>query len=73
MTDLRKGQYVYIRAKVVSPIGEQEYSVHKELAVVFTDAKGEPVSGIEHYIAIEDRPAILTLPQAITALGRMGK
>lgn len=71
MTDLRKGQYVYIRAKVVSPIGEQEYSVHKELAVVFTDAKGEPVSEIIH--GVEDRRAVLTLPEAIRALERMGK
>lgn len=70
MTDLRPGQHIYIRAKVVSTPAEQ-WSVHKELAVVFTDSKGNPVSDIQH--GVEDRWAILTLPEAIRAVERMGK
>jgi hypothetical protein len=70
MTDLRPGQYVYIRAKVVSTPAEQ-WGLHKELAVMLVDAKGNPVSEIQH--GIEDRRAVLTLPEAIRALERMGK
>jgi len=70
LNDLRVGQYVYLRAKVLSTPREQ-WGLHTELTVALIDREGNPVSEIQH--GIEDRRAVMTLPEAIAAVRRLGR
>lgn len=68
MNTLRNGQIIYIRARVVSaPI--TQWIQPGDLMVELIDAKSNPVSDIHHLI--EDRRAVMTLPEAIEAVGRL--
>lgn len=71
MNDLRMGQIVYIRAKVVADMASQKYAKEPALMVELIDNTGRPVSHVQH--AIEDRRAVMTMPEAVAAVGRMGR
>lgn len=70
MNTLRNGQVVYIRARVTSAPNTQ-WLQPGELMVELIDGKSNPVSEVWHFI--EDRRAVMTLPEAIAAVGRMGR
>lgn len=68
MNTLRNGQIVYIRARVVSaPV--TQWIQPGDLMVELIDAKSNPVSEIHHHI--EDRRAVMTLPEAMEAVRKL--
>lgn len=71
VNDLRMGQIVFIRAKVVVDMASQKYAKEPALMVELIDNIGRPVSHVQH--GIEDRRAVLTMPEAVAAVGRMMK
>jgi hypothetical protein len=68
VNDLRNGQIVYLRARVASAPNTQ-WIQPGELVVQLIDSKQQAVSDALH--VIEDRRAVLTLPEAVAAVRRL--
>jgi hypothetical protein len=70
VNDLHNGQIVYLRARVTSAPNTQ-WIQPGELVVQLIDSKQQAVSDAWH--VIEDRRAVLTLPEAVAAVRRLAQ